>query len=154
MIGALQPWWRERTDRERWLLAAMAALALPILLWLLVWRPLHAARLAAEARLADSVAALGEVRALAPAIRAAEARRRDDRPLLERVGSHAGRAGLTTERLQADGDGAVALRIAAVRPALLLGWIAELQRDGIVVDRLAVTRNDDSSVAADLVLRG
>jgi type II secretory pathway component PulM len=62
--------------------------------------------------------------------------------------------GLTVESMTTSGDGQVSLRIPAVRPALILRWIADIERnDGLLVEQVAMMRNEDATVAVDLVLR-
>lgn len=156
MMALFLPWWRDRSSRERVLLLVMAALLAATIAWLAVLRPLAVARGAAADRLATLETALGEVQAMTLAIRAAEARARPAStvPVIERIASRASEAGLTAERLAADSDGRVTVRVPAVKPAILLRWVADIEaRDGIIVDRLAITRNGDATVAADLAFR-
>ena len=49
MIAMLSPWWAQRTGRERWLIGAMLALLAALLFWLVLVRPLAAARATAQA---------------------------------------------------------------------------------------------------------
>ncbi|WP_426166453.1 type II secretion system protein GspM [Sandarakinorhabdus sp. DWP1-3-1] len=156
MTALVLPWWRERSRREQILLLVLAVLVLAITLGFGVLRPLAQARAEAADRLSVATVALGDVRGMAAAIRAAEVRTRpaEALPTIERVGSRASAAGLTTERLDSDAGGRVTMRVPAVKPAMLLRWIAELETaDGIIVDRLAITRNGDQTIAADLALR-
>lgn len=156
MMALIQPWWRDRSGREQWLIGFMVALLAVVVLWLVVMRPLAAARASAEARLTAATVGRADVAAMSGAIRTAEARTAPGRaiPLVEQVSQRAAAAGLTIETLQATGDGRVTLRIAAVRPPAILGWIAEIEaRDGMIVDRAAMTPNSDATVAVDLTLR-
>jgi general secretion pathway protein M len=156
MMAMILPWWRDRSRREQILLLVMAALLAVTIAWLGILRPLAAARDAATQRLATAESSLGEVKAMTLAIRTAEARARpaSNTPVIERIGARATEAGLTAERLAADSDGRVTLRVPAVKPAILLRWIADIEtRDGIIVDRLSITRNGDATVAADLAFR-
>lgn len=148
-------WWRDRSPREHWLLAIMALLALLMLLWFGVLRPLAAAREAAVARHAAAVTDLGAVKAMTARIRAAERRAGPlgSVPLLELVERRAQEAGLTTEAMAGSGDGRVTLRIAAVRPQVILGWLDKLETgDGIAVERLSIDPNQDATVAVTLTL--
>jgi general secretion pathway protein M len=149
-------WWKERSQREQWLLGLMGGLLLVVLLWLGAWRPAVAARQDAMARHGAAVLALGQVRAMAGEIRAAEARggAAQGLPLIELITQRAQAAGLTMERLESPGDGVVEARIGAVRPAVLLGWLSGLEgNDAIIIDRLSISRNADASVAVNLTLR-
>ncbi len=155
-MTALRLWWRARTRREQALIGVAAAIALPVLLWLALLRPLAAVRAAAEDRLATAEADIAAIAAMTASIRAAEARVSPDAgvPIAELVARRVADAGLTAGPVASAENGAVALRIAVVRAPVLLAWIAALERDdGLVIDRLQVQRNSDASVAADLRLR-
>lgn len=156
MRAMLWPWWRDRSERERWLIGAMGVILVLVVLWLGIFRPIAAARDAAIARHAAAVAGLGEVQAMTGAIRRAEQRGAAARsvPLVELVSRRATEAGLSSETLETTGDGRVTMRIAAVRPTAILRWLAEVEsRDGIIVERAGMTRNDDATVAVELSLR-
>ncbi len=155
MITTFLPWWRDRSVREQWLIGVMVLMLVVVIAWLGIIRPLGAAREAAAARRTTAIMALGDVSAMARGIRSAESRRSNSSvPLIELVSGRASEAGLTTERLEKGGDGRVTTRIAAIKSGALLCWIANLEtRDGVVVDRLSITRNDDETVAADLILQ-
>ncbi len=155
MMATFLPWWRDRSLREQWLVGVMAMLLVVVIAWLGIIRPLAQARATAATRHAAAVMALGDVHAMAGAIRRAEGRRSNSSvPLIELVSGRATEAGLTTERMDTGDAGQVTTRIAAIKPSALLRWIANLEtRDGVVVDRLNMTRNDDETIAADLTLR-
>lgn len=157
MTALFLPWWRDRSRREQILLAIMAGMVAIVILWLGMLRPLAGASDRAAARHASAISALGEVRSLTGAIRAAEARRRpgNDTPALERVRASASAAGLTLDTLESDGAGQVNLRITAIKPAPLLRWIADLEaRDGITTTLLASNRNADQTLAVSMTLSG
>ena len=154
MMAVLMPWWRDRTLRERWLLAIMAVLLAGLLLWLGALRPLAAAREAAQARGQRALASLAQVERQAQSIRTAAGRPASTMPLAEQVSARLSAAGLAAEQLSASGDGRVSVRLAAVRAPVLLGWLAALQAgDGLIVERLDARRNSDGSVMADISLR-
>ena len=154
MMAMVLPWWRDRSRREQWLLGVMGGLLAVVVLWLGVMRPLGAAQAAAQARHVAAVTGIGEVKAMAAAIKRAEARRTPGVPLVELVSRRAGEAGLTAERMETSGDGRVTVRIAAIRPVVMLRWLGEIEaRDGVVVERAARTRNEDATLAVELALR-
>jgi general secretion pathway protein M len=154
MKALFTPWWRDLSAREQWLVALAGALALVVLLWLALVRPLASAREAAQLRYGVALAGLAEVAAAGDGIRAAQLRGGSDTPLVELVSERTRSAGLTVENITTSGDGQVSLRIAAVKPPLLLRWIAEIERnDGVLVERASIVRNADASVAVDLTLR-
>ena len=75
MSARLKALWLARTPRERWLLGVMLALAVLVLAWLLILRPLGDMLSAARQRHGEAVAALGEARSQAAAIAALERNR-------------------------------------------------------------------------------
>lgn len=154
MMGFALPWWRDRTRREQWLLGVMAVLLVIVFVWLGILRPAEEARAAAQARHAAALTSLGEVKAMGAAIRVAEARGGAGVPVTELIGQRVRETGLTAGAIESSGDGRVTVRVAAVRPQVMLRWIAELEaRDGVIVEHVSMTRNNDATVAVDLTLR-
>ena len=146
MSDRLRSWWRERTQRERWLLGLLALVALPTLIWYGAVLPYSAAIERAHlARDADA-RALGDVLMMAGKIQAA-VRAADRVSALDTlVRSQADRAGFTVAGMARDGTGAV-LTIDAVRPQPFFAWIASLrQRHGLFVTRLSARPNADSTL--------
>ena len=155
MTGMLAPWWRQRTRREQWLIAILAVLLVMVIVWLGLLRPLAMARAEAAGRHDRAQAALLRVQAMTAPIADAERRSRAARgtPLAEAIGRSAEAAGLTLASLESNA-GAATLRIAAVRPVALIGWLARLeQADGLIIDRMTASRNPDATVAVMLVVR-
>lgn len=150
------PWWRARTRREQKLLALLGTLLLLGIVWLAAVRPIAALRNAAAARHDIAAADLAAVRRMGAAMPALQARATAARslPIVERIDERARSAGLTVQRLEAAGDCQALLEIAAVRPAALLAWLAAIEtRDGLIIESLAITRNDDESVAVRITFR-
>lgn len=165
MMALIAPWWRDRTQRERWLIGLMLVLLAGLLAWLLVLRPLTAARRAALAEVAVAEARSSEARRLAaalsapalsaPALSAASAApAATAAPVIDVLGRRLAEAGLQPARLEAQGQGQAVLEIAAINGRLLLGWAAALERrDGLVIAELTASRNEDQSVKAHLLVR-
>ena len=154
-------WWRTISPRERVLVALMLVMLFAVLGWLAIVRPLAIAHGDAQGRQITAQAALDDVNRMSVEIRAIRATRlatisggaRPDLPLLEHVRFSADVAGMTVERLEKAADGGVSLRIPAVRSTALLGWLALLEgNEGLVVERLSAARNDDESLAVDLLV--
>lgn len=157
MKTAIILWWRGLTRREQLLLMVALALFVLVFGWLGVIKPLQSARADSAARLATATADLGEIKALTPIIRSAEARAGGAvaASTIDTIRRRATEAGLTAEGMADDGAGRVTLRIAAIKPAALLKWIADIEiNDGVIVDKLEITRNGDATVAAELGFRG
>ncbi len=151
----IRPWWDDRTRREQILLTIMLVLLAVTLLWLALLRPLALARSAAADRLGAALAAEARITAMAGSLQAIERRRAPaTTPLLDQISQSASAAGLTIERLESPGDGAVAVRITAIRAEPLLRWLAALeQQDSILVERGTIRRNGDATVMVQLTLR-
>lgn len=149
-MSALSPWWEARSEREQRLLLVLALVALPVLAWLLVVRPLKAARETAQANLATATAEIAIMHGLAPAIRAS--RTAPSGPLLPRVQAGLAAAELAASSLDPAGQGRVTLRIAAARAPVLLRLVAGYEAAGLVVISLSTSRNEDSSVSAVITL--
>jgi general secretion pathway protein M len=145
-------WWVERSQRERRLILVMLALAVIVLGWLMVVRPLSDALDAAKTRHAAATLALGEARArlgrsvgpraMAPAL-----------PVDSLIGRTAGEAGFTTARIASQGPMRASVAIDAARPQALFAWILRLEQSGLVVDRLRARANSDRTIAAEIALR-
>jgi general secretion pathway protein M len=155
MSDRLKALWLARTPRERWLLGVTIALAGAILAWLLILRPLGDMLSAAKQRHGEAVAALAGARGQAAAIAALERRRPAAiaGPIDLAVAAAASQAGFQLSQLQAQGPGRVALAIGAARPQALFGWIARMEAQGFVVERLTATGNPDRTLSAQIVLR-
>lgn len=152
MMAMFTPWWNDRSPRERVLLAIMAALLALLLIWLLVLRPLAAAREQAGLDASAAAARRAEATKLIAAIRARPAA--DGAPVLDTLSRRLAEAGLQPSRLEAQGPGQAVVEIAAVNGRLLLGWASGLEaRDGLVIDQLEATRNPDQSVRVRLTAR-
>lgn len=155
MTARLAALWLARTPRERWLLGIMLALVALVLAWLLILRPLGDLLSAARQRHGDAIAALAEARAQAAAIGGLEKNRPAalTGPIDATVAAAASAAGFQLSALQPEGPGRVSLAIGAAKPQALFGWIAQLEAQGFIVDRLTATGNPDRTLSAQIVLR-
>jgi general secretion pathway protein M len=156
MIARLVDYWGQRSLRERRLIAMMLIIALPLLLWLLVARPLNAALVNAKERQAEAVARHGRILARIDAIDHGASSGRSS----TKVGSldlfvaeAASQRGLTLDSSSPQGSDAVSVRIAHARPEALVDWLIGFERQGIVIAEMHMTANADGSVALDAQLR-
>ncbi|MDQ3140534.1 MAG: type II secretion system protein M [Pseudomonadota bacterium] len=152
MIG----WWRTRSLREQRLLLAMGALALLLLSWLLVIRPLGDALSSAKERHGAAVVALAEANAQADAIRAAQSGPQValTEPIDALVSRAATEAGFPIARLERQSASQVTLVLDAVRPQAFFGWIdAQEQASGLIVEQLIATPNTDQTLAVQVTFR-
>lgn len=154
MIAALRLAWSERSTREQRLLLVMIALAAIVVLWLGIIRPLGDALSAADARLAQAAIAQGDIAARVDELALARrtAPRRPDRPLDAAVNDAASAAGMTLSRVDLQGADRIAIGIGAVRGPALFDWLGGLARQGIVVERIALTANADATLSVDAML--
>ena len=89
----MNEWWQLRSARERTLLRVMAGLALLVLGWLLVVRPLADSLAGAKARHAAAVVALAEATGRHEALRRDDGAARVPLPIDSLIAGSAGEAG-------------------------------------------------------------
>jgi general secretion pathway protein M len=154
MTERLLLWYRARSRREQYLLLAGGAMAVLALGYFLVV-PLGDALESAKTRHADAVIRLGETQARIDAVKAAQADRAAPLggPLETTVRMRANDAGFALTSVVPQGGDRVQIAIASARPGALIGWIADLEASGILVDRLGTTDNGDRTVAVQMTLK-
>lgn len=150
-------WWTARNVREKRLLLALAAVALGVLMWLLVVRPLLDARDRAERQLDAAAVELARARADAGVLKAAPVNPAGGAPVplpldgfLMTAGSA---AGLTNLQVTADGAARATIALAAIRPQAFFGWLSQLESRGVVVESMSARPNADQTIAVEAVLR-
>ena len=155
MISQALLWWSGRSARERVLLAVMGGLIALLLFWLLIIRPLDAAKTNAQQRLDLATQAAGRVAAVADGVR--QARRLAPAALSAAlptaVGEAAQGAGFTLSRLDAQGPDRVVISIGTARSPALFTWLAGLRQQGVIVERLTLRTNSDATLAVEGTLR-
>lgn len=153
-MTALRDWWRGRSLREQRLLLVMVALLAVTILWLGIYRPVQDWRAAARERHADAVIARAAVQAQAAALKRLGARRppANAGPLAPIVTAAAQEAGFAAATVAPQGDRRASIAIPAARPAALLGWLADLEARGIVVEQMSARANSDPTLRVDAVL--
>ena len=151
MIVQVREWVAARTRRERRLLALMLAIALPVLAWLLVVRPLDAAHDAALERHQEAVDRNGRVRMLAAAAASAPAAAAatGGPELALVVTDSAAQAGLTLDSSDPLGPDAVAVGIARASASAAMQWLSALEGRGIAVEELRMVPGQDGSVSVN-----
>ena len=154
MIASLTRWWQALSLREQRLVGVAAVLAAAVLLWLIL-RPLlgYLGGLGEEHKLAVERAARVEAKAALVKGAAAPAASSIAGPLDQWLAVSAGDTGLTLDRNEARGDKAATLAIASARAPAVIGWLAQLEAQGLVIDRLAITPGTDGSVGVTAEVR-
>lgn len=154
MIASLTRWWQGLMLREKRLLSIAGALAAAVLLWMILW-PLvgYINRLGDEHRLAVERAARVEAKAALLKIRTGPVATAASGPLDQWLAQSAGDTGLTLDRNEPRGEGAATIAIASARAPALMGWLATLEAQGLVIDRLAITPGADGSVGVTAEVR-
>ncbi len=158
MAQMLQPallWWSGRSERERIMLAVMGALIVVLLFWLALVRPIDAAKARAVQRLDVATLAAGKVAAVADRVRQSRAQPAPalSSALPATVGKAAEGAGFTLARLDPQGPDRVTISISTARAPALFGWLAQLGRQGVIVERITLRTNSDATLAVEGTLR-
>lgn len=153
-MNGIRAWFTSRSLREQRLIAVMIALLAATSLWGGVIRPVRDGLASSRARYDDAVARLGATRGAVAAIKAIQRGRprTPDAPLADAVRARADAAGFTLSALDPDGD-RIRIAIGTAKAGALLGWIAGLEEDGVLVDSVTITANGDGTVAAQLTLK-
>jgi general secretion pathway protein M len=148
MTADIRDWFVARSKREQGLIVLMLAIALPLLAWLLVVRPLSAAY---DDALQDHLAAVdrhGRVLVLAESARSAPSRRveasKADLQLV--VTEAASQAGVTLQGATASGTDSVDVAVAGGRSIALGQWLAQFEARGITVEQMTMTPLPDGTV--------
>ena len=154
MIASLTRWWNALSGREKRLVGIAGALAAAVLLWLIV-RPLlgYLGSLDEAHRAAVERAARVEAKAALLKSSAAPAATAVAGSLDQWLAQSAGDTGLTLDRNEARGEAAATIAIASARAPALMGWLATLEAQGLVIDRVAVTPGTDGSVGVTAEVR-
>lgn len=151
-------WWTMRTPREQVLIGVAAAIALVVVLWLGVWRPLAAAHDAAQARYARVAATERRVQLAVAQIGALRrSARRPPAPMAaaEALSAEGQAAGIAFSRMEDDPGGGVHVVIDTVAPTLLFPWLGKLQREhGVAAQHLTVVKADANAVSVDAIFTG
>lgn len=156
MIGHFRSWWKGLSTRERWLVGVAAGLAVIVLSWLLIVRPIDAMRESAKARHDAAVMALGRIENRLAAIQIAAANpppaisgRISDVVMAEAI-----RVGFNAAQTEPVGTDGVRVIIAAVRPQTFFALVTDLEtRIGLDVESLTARPNADETLSVDVTFR-
>jgi general secretion pathway protein M len=157
-MTALRDWYVGRTQREQRLILVMLAVAVPVLAWFLIVRPVSGAY---DQAVQDHLSAIdrhGRVMALAEAAKSTPARSvaASDADLQLVVTEAASQAGIVLQGTTPNGSNALDLNVAGGRATALLQWLAQFEAQGIAVQQMTMTPQPDGTVSmsARLARRG
>ena len=153
MIDRLNQWWGTRSVRERWLVGIACGLAMLILVWLLIVRPIDTMREASKARYDTAVMTLGRVEARLSDIEAVSTRPRfaSSGAVHDLVRTDADRVGFTNIQTEAIGSEGARVNISAVRAQTFFAWVAGLEtRLGLDVAALSARPNADETLSVEV----
>jgi general secretion pathway protein M len=148
MTASIRDWFLDRTKREQRLILLMLALALPLLAWLLVVRPVVEAYDDARQDHLAAVDRHGRVLALAGTAKSApslpvEASKADLQLVVTEAASQ---AGITLQGATASGANSVDVTVAGGRATALGQWLAQFEARGITVRQMTMTPLPDGTV--------
>jgi general secretion pathway protein M len=146
MIGELRAWYVSRSRREQLMLLLMLAVALPVLAWLLVVRPLSAAYDRALVDHLEGVDRHGRVLALTGASSQPVRGRQSGGDLQLLVTQTAAQAGIALERIVPAGPNTVEVSGIGVRAPSATQWLQQLETRGLRAEQLTMTPLPDGSI--------
>lgn len=154
-MKGLIAWYSGRSLREKRLIFVMLALLAVTIVWAGIIRPVRDGLASTRERHMAATVRLGEVQRQVAAVKALQRGRlrAPEGPLADAIRVRADEAGFALASLDPDGD-RVRITIATAKPGALLGWIAGLEADGLLVDGSTINGNGDGTVAATLTLKG
>ncbi|QDZ07739.1 type II secretion system protein M [Sphingomonas panacisoli] len=153
MIARFRTWFDGRSRREKWMILVMLALLGVTLVWVLVL-PIDDALSSARRRNADAAIRLAQTRAQVEAVKTVRRARPEapTTPLDALVRESASAAGFALDSVAADGA-KLRVHLNSARGGALLGWLGDLEGQGVIVDQLNVTDAGNHNVAADITFR-
>jgi len=150
MIVAVREYYASRSVRERRLLLAMSAIALPLLLYLAVIMPLGRAYDTALEEQLEAVDRNGRVRAMVSVARSGGPRvpaPADGADIALVVTEAATQLGLTVDSNSPAGPNAVTIGISQARAGAAVGLLRDFESRGIRVEDLRMTPSGDGTVS-------
>lgn len=155
MIVHFSEWYGARSRREQRLLQLMAAIVIPLFVWLLLVRPLSNAYDNALQRHLQVVDRNGRVKALAARASGGEANVPAAVPDLALFLSDSARQrGITAEGRAASAPGSAVISIASSSAPTALEWLRGLEADGYRVSDVRVAPTGGGAVAVTATVSG
>jgi type II secretory pathway component PulM len=153
----MKEWYLQLATRERYVLSIGVILALGILYWGLLWRPLSVGAADARAAVAEHQMLLADLRRargiLRPALDNGAVPSQSLVVLVDRTHREQGLAGALS-RNQPDGPDGIQVTLQDAAFDALMGWLSSLQQHGIAVESASINgTRTPGLVSATLVLR-
>lgn len=154
MTDNLKLWWSGRSKREQRLLLVMFGLIALVLVWLLAIRPLSDALDAARTRHGQAVIALAEAKAQGIAAgRIARLVAVAPLPVDSLLARTSAEAGFANARINTMSPARASVTIEAARPQAVLGWVDQLEAQGVSVQSLTARVNQDRTIFVEAVFQ-
>lgn len=151
---AFTTWLSGRSIRERWLLALLLAIAVPLLVVLLIYQPTierleqakqrHAAAVLQHGQVLAQLAQLKSVAVAGPTPSTA--------PLAIRVTDLAAQAGIRLSASEPRGTDRLSISLAPLSPTAGLRWLRQLESAGIRIQDLGISPQGQGLVTINAIL--
>jgi general secretion pathway protein M len=152
---ALRAWFSALSLREKRLVMTAAALMVVTLFWFGLARPVSDGLADARIRHSNAVLRLAEIAGQLESVKLMQRTRAAPiaAPLETVVRERAASAGFALANVSPQPNNGLQIAIAAARPGALIGWIADLEASGILVESLTTAENPDRTISATMVLK-
>lgn len=148
--------WQAMPERDRLALSLLAGFLALVLLYLLMWRPISQNLQQARDFLQQQRTLNAYMKANAPQIQTGTdivQATVEPAQLQGVVTGSAASAGVSVERLDSQGDGALQVALQPLEFPRLLSWLTSLEAQGVGVDEASLERVEQGRVSSSLLLR-
>jgi len=149
MTEAARNWFIALSRREQILLGIAAVLALGVIGFFGIYRPLYDLATDAKRSFYEATMQAGRIEAKAQALSMPANRRPAEAiaALNLLLASEAAERGFTLDSNQAQGSNRAEIAIGSARSPAFLSWLADLERRGVVPETLVIRRMDNGTVS-------
>ena len=155
MINNARNWFVGLSQREKILVGFAGLLLAGLVGYYGIARPTFGAMTAAEQRYVDAVEQQARIEAKVAALQQPV-----DGTVVKFsgaidafVGQSAGETGIAVASVTPQSGSRVNMVVESAKPTALFGWLARIEREGIVVESLSVNPTDSGAISATLTLR-
>jgi general secretion pathway protein M len=155
MIDNAKNWFAGLSQREKIMVGIAGLLLAGLVGYYGIARPMFGAMTAAEERYVDAVERQVRIDAKVAALQqpmdgqAAKFSGAMD----AFVGQSAGETGIAVASVTPQSDSRVNMVVESAKPTALFGWLARIEREGIVVESLSINPAGNGTISANLTLR-